>query len=132
MKLITLSQQLEPTIRINNVNCLVYHKMLLTMVDGKVWQALSNTMSAATYYICGANPSQMNNLNQVRQKNEIVANFQFDLSTLYTWIRFMECLLYIAYRLKFKKWIARTPEEKDQMKNTKQRIQKGFKEHMGL
>lgn len=97
-----------------------------------VFQALSNTMSAATYYICGANPSQMNNLNQVRQKNEIVANFQFDLSTLYTWIRFMECLLYIAYRLKFKKWIARTPEEKDQMKNTKQRIQKGFKEHMGL
>lgn len=33
---------LEPiSITINSVNCLVYHKMLLTMVDGKVCQALS-------------------------------------------------------------------------------------------
>jgi len=124
---------LEPTsIIINGVNCLVYHKMLLTMVDGKVCQALSNTVSTATCYICGANPSQMNNLDQVRQKNEIVANFQFGLSTLHAWIRFMECLLHIAYRLEFKKWIARTPEEKNQMKDAKQRIQRGFKEHMGL
>lgn len=124
---------LEPTsITINGVNCLVYHKMLLTMVDGKVCQTLSNTASASTCYICGANPSQMNNLDQVRQKHEIVANFQFGLPTLHAWIRFMECLLHIAYRLQFKKWTARTLEEKDQMKNAKQRIQRGFKEHMGL
>jgi len=44
----------------------------------------------------------------------------------------MECLLQIAYRLEFKKWIARTLEEKNQMKDAKQRIQRGFKEHMGL
>lgn len=124
---------LEPTsIVINGINCLVYHKMLLTMVDGKVCQALSNTISTATCYICGANPSQMNNLDQVRQKSKIVANFQFGLSTLHAWIRFMECLLHIANRLKFKKWTAKTLEEKNQMKNAKQRIQRGFKEHMGL
>src|SRR5436190_15999152 len=78
---------LEPTsIVINGINCLVYHKMLLTMVDGKVCQALSNTMSSATCYICGANSSQMNNLDEVKQRNEIVANFQFGLSTLHAWI----------------------------------------------
>jgi len=68
-------------------------------------------------------------LDHVRQKNEIVAYFQFDLSTLHAWIRFMECLLHIAYRLELKKWIARTPKEKNQMKDAKQRIQRGFKEH---
>lgn len=52
----------------------------------------------------------MNNLDQVRQKHEIVANFQFGLSTLHAWIRFMECLLHIVYRLQFKKWTATTPE----------------------
>jgi len=38
------------SIIINDVNYLVYHKMLLTMVDDKVCQALSNTVSIATIY----------------------------------------------------------------------------------
>jgi len=36
----------------------------------------------------------------------------------------------LAYRLEFKKCIARTPEEKNQMKDAKQKIQRGYKEDL--
>lgn len=58
--------------------------------------------------------------------------YQYGLSTLHAWIRCMECLLHISYRLDFKTWQARDAISKDSMKNRKQTIQQKFRDEMGL
>ena len=40
--------------------------------------------------------------------------------------------MHVAYKEPLKKWQARTPEEKKVVKETKEKIQKRFKEEMGL
>lgn len=110
----------------------VKHEMILTMIDGKVCQALTNTSSASMCVICGAKPSDMNNLSKLKDKQEIVQNFEYGLSTLHAWIRFMECILHISYRLSFCKWAAREPQNNIAMKEAKKNIQKEFRKQMAL
>ena len=59
--------QLHPTV---TDNIQVRHKLIITMVDGKVCQALTHTPSAASCYICipRTNPSSMNDLDQIDKK----------------------------------------------------------------
>lgn len=128
-------KNIAPTkIKVPDTRCTitVIHEFALTMVDGKVCQALSETPSAATCYICDAKPSQMNNLQNLASRPERKENFQFGLSTLHAWIRMMECILHISYRLGFCNWQAKTKSQKEQMQNSKQRIQKDFFDKMGL
>lgn len=100
-------QELQPvTIVKNKITYIVTADMVLTMVDGKVCQALSDTPSAATCYICGATPSQMNKLEMLKEKDDNEIFFEFGLSIFHMWIRMMECILHIAYRLEFCKWSA--------------------------
>jgi hypothetical protein len=40
----------------------VFHRLMLTMIDGKVCQALTNTPSSLTCVVCLATPRQMKNL----------------------------------------------------------------------
>lgn len=75
--------------------------MNLTMIDEKVCQAVTFTPSSSNCVICGEKPSEMNNLNA--KKIEKVENFQYVISTLHAWIRFMECILYLAYHLPIRK-----------------------------
>lgn len=110
----------------------ISHVLHLTMVDGKVCQALSKTPSSSSCYICGAKPSEMNSLDTVRQKEENKFTFEFGLSTLHAWIRFMECILHIAYRIGIQKWSARTESEKLSVKERKIQIQNEFRTKMGL
>lgn len=110
----------------------VKHEMILTMIDGKVCQALTGTLSASTCVICGAKPSEMNNLSKLKNKQEIVQHFEYGLSTLHAWIRFMECILHISYRLSFCKWAAKEPQDNMAMKETKKSIQEEFRKQMGL
>jgi len=70
----------------------------------------------------------MNNFNKLSEKAEVIENFKYGLSSLHAWIRFMECILHIAYRLHFCKWSPRSIKEKEQMKSAKRRIQKLFKD----
>lgn len=102
------------------------------MVDGKVCQALTDTPSAATCYICGAKPSVMNNLNKVKERVENIEHFEFGLSTLHAWIRFLDCVLHVSYRLEFCKWTATTKENKELMAKTKKRIHDAFRKRTGL
>lgn len=123
---------LLPTIlHIDTLQCKVNHVMTLTMVDGKVCQALTETPSAATCYVCKANPSEMNNLEKVNQKVVNSENFQFGLSTFHAWMCFMNCILHIAYRLEFCQW--RIPlNKKDTAKEAKTRIQNEFRRRTGI
>lgn len=60
-KLETEIKRLTPLkVLIDNFSCKVKYKMLLTMIDGKVCQALTETPSSSTCYICKANPKEMN------------------------------------------------------------------------
>ena len=48
---------------------MINFKLILTMVDGKVCQNLTETKSSQCCYICLAKPSEMNNLQTVAKKN---------------------------------------------------------------
>ena len=106
--------------------------MIMSMVDRKVCQALTETPSSQSCYICGAKPSMMNKLEEVKLLPVKIENYSFGLSTQHAWIRFMECILHIAYRSDFCKWAAMLPDQKQKMSEAKKRIQKEFWEEVGL
>lgn len=124
---------LQPTeIDINSVKIKVNHTLHLTMIDGKVAQALTDTPSAASCVICQATSSEMNNLQKLSLKTVNEEFYKYGLSSLHAWIRFMECILHIAYRLEFCRWSVRSNEHKLKVQETKRRIQKEFREKSGL
>jgi len=106
----------------------IKYKMLLTMVDGKICNSITET-SSQTCYICGATPKTMN---YMRNEKLRVENYKFGLSTLHAWIRFFECLLHISYRLHAKKWQIRTKQDKKIFECRKKEIQTEFKNKMAL
>lgn len=107
----------------------ISHNILLTMVDGKVCNSATDTASTMRCYICGQTSKDFNTLKRSAIKNEAL---KFGLSVLHARIRFFESLLHVAYKEPLKKWQARSPEEKKVVKETKEKIQKCFREEMGL
>jgi hypothetical protein len=58
-------EKLQPSIyEKNGYNVSVSHKMLLTMVDGKVCNVLAENSSTQRCYICKASPTEMNKLGE--------------------------------------------------------------------
>ncbi|XP_052835600.1 uncharacterized protein LOC128252141 [Drosophila gunungcola] len=110
----------------------VSHQLMLLMIDGRVCNALTETTSTRTCYICGSNSKQFNNIVKVLKRPVSTNNLRFGLSTLHLWIRFFECLLQVAYKLPIQKWQVKSAEDKDIVNNNKKRIQKEFKEKLGL
>jgi len=123
---------LQPTkVHINPTEILnVKHEMVMTMVDGKVCNALTKTTSTQTCYICGATPKQMNEMSSIPKDIDPLA-IKFGLSPLHAWIRCFECLLHISYRLELKKWRLRK-EDRNAYEKSKKRIQGLFRKEMGL
>lgn len=124
--------ELQPT----KVSCfgrsmLVQFKLLMTMVDGKICNTVTST-SSQRCYICGAKPSEMNDLSNVRNREENEEAFQYGLSVLHAYIRFFEYMLHLSYRLDIETWQARTPEHKQIVLEKKQYIQTKFKTELGL
>ena len=56
----------------------------------------------------------------------------YSLSTLHAWIRTMECLLKISYKLTIKKWTTREPSEKKIIQDRKALIQQKLCDEVGL
>lgn len=124
---------LKPTtLEIERKKIKVHHILHLTMIDGKVEHVLTDTSSCAVCSICKASPKEMNDLRAIENKDEIVGNYDYGMSSLHAWIRFMENILHIAYRLAFEKWCARSAEQKNLMKLATAKIQKQFKVKTGL
>lgn len=125
--------ELLPTVlEIDGTRIIVLHQMHLTMLDGKVVTAITATPSNASCAICKATPKEMNDMQKLSKKSLVVENFKYGLSSLHAWIRCMECILHIAYRLEYKTWSARTDAKKESMTRAKERIQKEFRERVGL
>ena len=81
------------------------------MDDGKICNSLSQTLSAKCY-ICGAKPTEMNNLEKCISKEVNTQRYEFGLSPLHSYIRFFEYFLHISYRLEIKMWQVRTEDSK--------------------
>lgn len=109
----------------------VQHSLQLTMIDGKVCCALVEK-SSSRCYICNATPKEMNNIELCLSKPVDINSFRFGLSPLHSWIRFFEYFIHLSYKLDFKKWQARSEEEKALLADKKSRIQKDFREKLGL
>lgn len=118
------------SITFNGSDLCVKHQLELTMVDGKVVNNLTET-SSSNCNICGAKPSQMNNISELKKLICNKDHYKFGLSTLHCWIRFFECLLHIAYRLPIKKWKV-TGDHKNVVQENKKRIQLAFKTGRGM
>lgn len=103
------------------------------MLDTKVINALTGS-SSQSCYICGCKPSQMNNLSLIKELPIRVENLQYGLSTLHAWIKFLECILHVSYKLEFQKPTIRgaTFEEKKRLEERNCAIQKGLWQVLGI
>lgn len=103
------------------------------MLDTKVINVLTDT-SSQTCYLCGCKPTEMNNLDQVRNRNVNTDNLEYGLSTLHAWIKFLECILHIAYKLEIKKYSLRgtSEEEKKMCDLRKKEIQETLWKSIGI
>lgn len=82
----------------------VKHEMIFTMIDGKIAQLTTDKASSSLCFICGSKPSQMNDLLEIRQRSNKEEALKLGMSPLHARIKFMECILHIAYNLSFKRW----------------------------
>lgn len=125
-------EELKETVVINNGQQLaISHKFYSTMVDGKSINYLTENPSHGNCHICQAKPSQMNDFEAIKQRQCNDEYYAFGISSLHCWIRFLECLLHISYRLRFKKWKVCTVKDKKICKETKERIQLAYRLEKG-
>lgn len=109
----------------------VKHRLSFTMIDGKVAQIVTGTTSSSNCVVCGARPTQMNDLTAVMVSPANEDALQLGMSPLHVRMKCMEYLLHLAYNLPFKAW--RTDKFTQQIKEeTKMSIQNEFRERTGL
>lgn len=75
---------------------------MLTLIDEKVLNVLTETASSQRCPICGANPKQIleiDNFNAPQFAPKKADNLQYGISPLHAWIRFFECVIHISYRI---------------------------------
>ena len=125
------SKDFQPTMLGEN-QC--FHKVELTMIDGKVATVLSDkTSSTQCCSICGCSPKQMNDLEVVKTLSDQVENDNFNhgLSTLHAWIRCMEFCLHLSYRLEIKSWQVKAVN-KEVVQIRKDKLRRVIRERLGL
>lgn len=106
-----------------------------TMLDGKVRQVLTDTISSQRCSICECTPKEMNKLDIVLQKPPKTAAYKFGLSTLHAWIRNMEWVLHLSYKVlaNVRKYNEKlTTEEKAMIQAKKNEVIDGIKEALGI
>ena len=74
----------------------------------------------------------MNDVEKCRNKQVNSSRFEFGLSPLHSWIRFFEYFIHVSYRIEFKRWQARSSEEKALLAKRKEFVQREFREQLGL
>lgn len=129
---------LEPIyIEIGEYTFNISFKLSLTMIDGKVCNAITDTLSTWKCPICNENKSQFSNISKERTINEDV--LAFGISPLHARIRFMEHFLHIAYDLKYKtipgnenKTVKKNEVMGKMRADEKNRIQEEFRRQTGL
>ncbi|KAK3910723.1 ATP synthase gamma chain [Frankliniella fusca] len=123
----------ETKITVNGKEFSVKHIVMLTMVDGKVTSAMTETGSA-TCNVCKATPAQMNNIDGVLLRECDTSALNYGLSVLHLNIRFLEYFMNIATRrgVAEKCYGKYTPEETAAINGRRKYICKRFKDEIGL
>lgn len=118
----------------NDRQITVSYDLHMTLIDGKVLNILSGTNSCQCCSICGAKPTQFLTTKNIRSDIFQVKSdaLQYGVSPLHAWIRFMEFVLKISYKLEIQKWRATTAKDKEKVLLRKHTIQKRFFDEMGL
>lgn len=109
----------------------VTHTLSCTMIDGKVSNALTGTKCSQNCSVCSATPKIMNNIDEVLQREENPEALELGLSTLHAYIRIMEWMLHVSYRLDTKKYY-RTRDIRAIVDQRKSKIQDRFRKEHGL
>lgn len=101
-------EMLEPTLfSVNDgYSIKVYHKLTMTMIDGKARNMMTETSSMGTCCACGATPSKMAVTSAIQRQVDMSV-YAYGISVLHSRIRFLECLLHVAYKMEIKKWSAK-------------------------
>lgn len=92
--------------------------MHMTLIDVKVLNVLIGTNSSKCCPICGAKPKQFleveyMNSQTFKPKSE---SLKYGVSRLHAWIRFLEFVLKISYKLGTNKWQIRDNPDKEKLK----------------
>ena len=107
-------------------------KLDLTMFDNKIVNFLTDTKSTASCNVCGAKPTDMNNIEEIYSRPVNEDACAYGLSTLHCWIRSFEYILHLGYKREIRKHKATTKEEKLSVARNKSIIQEEFKRKMSL
>lgn len=117
-------------LKVDETQLTVTFDLIMSMIDGKTINAITHTTSAQRCYLCKSTSSEFNNVDKMVKKPVNRNHLDLGLSSLHCWIRCFECLLHIAYRLSFCKWVKTA--HIDQFNSTKKRIQNDFFSRLGL
>lgn len=109
----------------------VNYNLIMTMIDGKIINVLTNT-SIQKCFICNCNPTAMNDHDKLCNFDVNIENLIYGLSTLHAWIKFLECILHISYKLSTPITKRLLEEQKILVANRKKDIQNRLWNEMGL
>lgn len=128
-----VKEQITDLKPLHTENCEVNYKLMLTMVDGKAVNALTGS-SSGSCYLCGTKISKLNILSAVKPADS--SKLQYGLSVLHAYIRFLECVLNISYRIGLKGehegvWKV-TQQYKAKFNARKKLVQQALKDKLGL
>lgn len=107
-------------------------ELCLTMIDGKVVNAISNNPCPRMCNICQATPKQMNDKQAIARLEPNQNALKFGLSALHAYIRCFECILHISYRLQIKRWDMRGETNRKKCQTKKERVQTECWQKLGL
>lgn len=109
----------------------VEHRLVLTMIDGKLCNSLSDNKSTMKCYLCDATSKQFNDLDTIVKRPIKTDYLSFGISVLHSWIRLFESLLHLSYRLPIRTWRV-DKKNKEALEENKKRIQAEFKNRLSL
>ena len=108
---------------------------LYCMVDGKVCNVVTDTVSNATCRFCKAKPSKLNDIDDLLKLHSDPNAVKYGICPMHARIRFLDLILAVSYRdeegLRVK-YTKKSGDQKDRMTQRKYDIQANFKKEMGL
>lgn len=102
-------------------------------IDGKVLNTLLNTKSQLRCPYCQLTSSQFNNLDTVFSSSVDESLLRYGVSPLHFWIRALEFVLKLGYKVKVKQWrIPQKSAEHKLVEDRKAKIQEEIRDKLGL
>ncbi|XP_033242171.1 uncharacterized protein LOC117186127 [Drosophila miranda] len=107
--------------------------MHMRLIDGKVLNVLTGTKSTQCCPICGVTPTKVLEITDFSSETFTpkLGALKFGVSPLHAWIRFLEFVLNISYRIEIQKWHIKG-DNKIKMSTRKKYIQEKILKDMGL